>query len=63
VDDVPMAKVAALTSAAEAGDVERVAELLADGVPVDAQNEQHCTALNSAILADVAREVALAEFS
>jgi ankyrin repeat protein len=53
VVDVPMEKVAALTSAAEAGDVERVAELLAEGVPVDAQNEQHRTALNSAILADV----------
>lgn len=50
--DVPMEKVSALTSAAEAGDVERVAELLAEGVPVDAQNEQHRTALNAAIFAE-----------
>jgi hypothetical protein len=53
-----MEKVAALTSAAGAGDVERVAGLLAEGVPVDAENEQHYTALNVAMTADVTSHLA-----
>ncbi|HET9654589.1 MAG TPA: ankyrin repeat domain-containing protein [Kineosporiaceae bacterium] len=53
VVDVPMEKIAALTSASAAGDVERVVELLAEGVPVDAQNEQRYTALNTALMANV----------
>jgi ankyrin repeat protein len=53
-----MEKVAALTSAAQAGDVKRVAELLAEGIPVDTENEQHYTALNVAIMADVTSHIA-----
>jgi ankyrin repeat protein len=53
VNNVPIEKIAALTSAAAAGDVERVVELLAEGVPVDAQNEQRYTALNVALMAEV----------
>jgi ankyrin repeat protein len=53
-----MERIAALTSAAKAGDVERVAKLLAEGVPVDAQNEQRYTALNLAITTDVTSELA-----
>jgi ankyrin repeat protein len=58
VDDLMVAKVTALTVAAGTGDSRRVAELLGEGVPVDARHEdsryENCgkTALEKAVQAD-----------